>query len=119
LVFLYFVITSLSDIQALADSLDNTSHYVMLHTDHNPKCHNANHILRQCKNHKAEAKRQVMTQTNGCWIILTLFRVEAANAAARAAESAREIENQARELRAAAAAAKTQRQSDKVAADTL
>jgi hypothetical protein len=45
------------DIQAIADSLDNVPHFVMLHTDHNQRCHNANHILRECKNHKKEAKR--------------------------------------------------------------
>ena len=46
-----------SDVQALADALDSTPHFVQIYTDHNPKCHNANHILRFCKNHKAEAKR--------------------------------------------------------------
>ncbi len=51
-------LTLYPDLQAIADSLDNIPHFVALHTDHNPRCAAANHILRECKNHKAEANRQ-------------------------------------------------------------
>lgn len=95
-----------ADLQAIADSLDNIPHFVALHTDHNPRCAAANHILRECKNHKAEANRQ-----------------EAAHAAERAAEAAREAEKRAEQIRAAAAAVKQQQKqqqkADKSAAGTL
>jgi len=91
-----------ADIQTLADSFDNVPHFVMVHSDHNPKCGNANGILRDCKNRRAEDKRN-----------------EEIHAAARAAEAqARAAEAQAAAA-AAAAAAKKQVKADKSAAGTL
>jgi hypothetical protein len=105
------------DIQAIADSLDNVPHFVLLHTDHNARCHNANHIIRECKNHKNEAKRSAWKLHLNLHLILP--RVEAAHAAARAAEAAREAEKKAEQARAAAAAVKQQQKVDKSAAGTL
>ena len=58
-ILLHFSLTSslYPDVQAIADSLDNVPHFVAIHTDHNARCNNANHVLRVCKNHVAENER--------------------------------------------------------------
>lgn len=95
-----------SDVQALADALDSTPHFVQVYTDHNPKCHNANHILRSCKNHKGAAERQ-----------------QAVHTAALEAEAARQAAKRDEQIKAAAAAVKQQQKQqqkvDKTAAGTL
>ena len=57
-------LTLYPDIQAIAESLDKIPHFVHIFTDHNPKCAAANHILRECKNHKAEATRQACASSS-------------------------------------------------------
>jgi hypothetical protein len=94
------------DVQVLADSFDNLPFNVAVYTDHNPKCHNANGILRDCKNHRAEAKRQEAVHA-------------AAIAAEQAREKARETERRAEQIKAAAAAVKQQHKVDKTSAGTL